>query len=38
MSNGKAKIVLLTVGLLKKHSINEGIFSRTEIFKRKSQS
>ena len=31
MLNGKATIVLLTVGLIKKENINEYIFSRTEI-------
>ena len=37
MLNGKAMIVHLTVGLIKRQSINEWIFSRTEIFKIKSQ-
>ena len=37
MLNGKAMIVYLTVGLIKRHSINEWIFCRTEIFKIKSQ-
>ena len=38
MLNGKIILVLLTVGLIKKHSINEVKFSRTEIFKKKSES
>ena len=38
MLNGKARIVLLTVGLIKRHSINERIFSRTKIFRRKNES
>ena len=38
MLNGKATIVLLTVGLKKKTSINKGIFSRKEIVRKKSES
>ena len=35
MLNGKAMIILLTVGLIKRHSIYEWIFSETEIFRSK---
>ena len=38
MLNGKAAIVLLTVGLIKGQEINEWLFTRTEIFRRKSES
>ena len=38
MLNGKAKIVLLIVRLIKKTYINEWIFFRTKIFRRKSES
>ena len=38
MLNGKATIILLTVGLIKKHHINEWILSRTKIFSKKSKS
>ena len=33
MLNGKPRILLLTVGLIKRHSINERIFSRTKTFR-----
>ena len=38
MLNGKDTINHLIVGSIKRHSINEWIFSRTEIFRRKSES
>ena len=38
MLKGKATIIFLTVGLIKKHSINESKFSRTNIFCRKRKS
>ena len=38
MLNGKAKIVLLIVRLIKKTYINEWIFFRNKIFRRKSES
>ena len=38
MLNGKAKIVLLTLGLIKRYSINELMFSKTEIFRSKCES
>ena len=38
MLNGKAMIVLLTVGLINRHSRNQLIFSRSKIFGRKSKS
>ena len=38
MLNGKAMIVPLTVGLTKIHSLNGGIFSKTKIIRRKSES
>ena len=38
MLNGKAIIVPLTVGLTKIHSLNGGIFSKTKIIRRKSES
>ena len=38
MLNGKAVISLVTVRLKKKDSINESTFSRTEIFRKKSES
>ena len=38
MLNGKAKIVLIIVGLIKKTYINEWVFSRTKIFWKKSES
>ena len=38
MLTEKATIVVLIAGLIKKDSINEWIFSRTEIFTRKCQS
>ena len=34
MLNGMATTVLLKVGLIKRHSITEWIFSRTEIFRK----
>ena len=34
--NGKATIILLTVGLIKRQSINEWIFSKTKISKSES--
>ena len=36
MLNGKAKINLLIVGLIKKHNIVEWIFCKSEIFRRHS--
>ena len=38
MLNGKATIILLIVGLIKSHRINEGIFSKTEFFRRQCKS
>ena len=38
MLNGKPRILLLTVGLIKRHSINERIFSRTKTFRRNNES
>ena len=35
MLNGKATIVLLTIGLVKKTSINEWIFSKSKPLRRK---
>ena len=38
MSNGKATIVLLIVGMIKKTSINEWVLSKTEIVRSKCKS
>ena len=37
MLNGKAAVILITAGLIK-NSINELIFSKTEIFRSKCDS
>ena len=38
MLHEMAAIVLLKAGLIKRHNLKEWIFSRTKIFKRKSES
>ena len=38
MVNEKTKIVVLTVGLIKKTEYNDSIFPRTKIFRKKSES
>ena len=37
MSNGKAMIIHLITRLIKRHSVNEWIFSKTEVFRRKCE-